>query len=464
MEQPPDVGRCELAVDDATRVLHRSKRSAKVPSSASFPNNHPAGRSVRGSTFDFLRRRTLPISQAPAADLRAGQNRPRAGAPPSMRLLSVTLVLLSALPAGAFMPGEVVRLTRGEMLQFQSRDLLSAAKGQEFPVLQHDAARRLVQVPFVKPDGTTIVVTLPADALEAVPRDGWQDLLAGLEAFRDQRVDVAQQLVARAAKDEKWKALATAVASRLQAALTTRSAAALQTLRDAAVQLDKLGHQSLALALEEGTDRLGGPSAPSAKTNREDLKERAATSARAVARTRQAFAMRCLTNAEQEIHAGLEAEPARPELKVFQDRVKKELEEAAGKYADADRMRQFAEGMPHALTALEMGLKLCHDHPQLLALKKELAAAFEEKTAPPVNAAFLAAVGGGDARILAEGHRLYTNRCTECHDLELLDSRSVTGWQKAIAGMARRAGVNGEQQARMLDYITAAQKVVEKQP
>jgi hypothetical protein len=46
----------------------------------------------------------------------------------------------------------------------------------------------------------------------------------------------------------------------------------------------------------------------------------------------------------------------------------------------------------------------------------------------------------------------------------LIDSRTVSSWQKAIAGMARRAGVNADQQARMLDYITAAQKVVEKQP
>jgi hypothetical protein len=228
--------------------------------------------------------------------------------------------------------------------------------------------------------------------------------------------------------------------------------------------LETVGHQSLALALDEGTDRLGGPTAPPSKVNREELKKKVAISTRAVARTRQAVAMRCMYNADQEIKAGLQAEPARPELKAFQGRVQKDLEEALGKCEDADRMRKVAKGTPHALTALDMGLKLCVDLPQLIALKKELSSAFEEKTSPPVTPAFLAAAGGGDAKILAEGHNLYTNRCTECHDLELITSRTVSSWQKAVAGMARRAGVNADQQQRILDYIAAAQKVVEKMP
>jgi hypothetical protein len=120
--------------------------------------------------------------------------------------------------------------------------------------------------------------------------------------------------------------------------------------------------------------------------------------------------------------------------------------------------------MPHALTALDMGLKLCVDHPKLIALRKEMSSAFEEKTSPPVTAAFLTAAGGGDAKALAEGHNLYSNRCTQCHDLELIDSRTVSSWERTVAGMARRAGVNAEQQQRILDYITAAQKVVEKMP
>jgi hypothetical protein len=379
-------------------------------------------------------------------------------------LPTAALLLLLALSAGAFAPGDTVRVTRGGMLQFQGKDLVGSAKGQEFVVLQQDATRGLVFVPFVKADGTMVAVTIPPDSLEALPRDGWGELLAGVEAFRDGRVDAARQFIARAAQDEKWRALATALAQRIQAAATTRSVSALQTLRETAVQLEKLGHQSLALALDEGTDRLGGATAPLSKANRDDLKKRVATSTRAVARARQAIAMRCLNNAAQEIAAGLEAEPGRPELKVFQPRVQKDLEEATQKYTDADRMRRAFKGTPHALTALDMGLKICVDHPQLLALKKEMSSAFEERTSPPVNASFLAAAGGGDAQALAEGHGLYTNRCTECHDLELVDSRTVSSWQKTIASMSRRAGVNADQQARILDYITAAIKVVEKMP
>ena len=120
--------------------------------------------------------------------------------------------------------------------------------------------------------------------------------------------------------------------------------------------------------------------------------------------------------------------------------------------------------MPHALTALEMGLKLCADHPQLLALKKEMSGAFEERTSPPVTPAFLTAAGGGDAKALAEGHSLYTNRCTECHDLELIDSRTMSSWEKMVGSMSRRAGLDGAQQAQILAYITAAQKVVESKP
>lgn len=376
---------------------------------------------------------------------------------------SVIFILLAGF-ASAFTAGELVRTTRGEMLQFQGKDYVSAAKGQEFPVLQHDAIRGIVYVPFIKPDGTTLAVTVPQSALEAAPRDGWMDLLGGVEAFRDGRGEAARQLLARAGQDERYKPLSLALAPRLQAALATKSPAALQTLRETAAQLEKLGHPSLALALDEGTDRLGGNAAPPPKVDRADLRKHVATSTRALARARQAVALRCLVNADEEIRAGLAAEPARPELKALQSRVQKDLEEAAQKCADADRMRKFHRGTPHALTALNMGLKLCVDLPQLIALKKEMSGAFEKKTAPPVNTAFLSAAGGGDARSLTEGHRLYTIRCTECHELELLDSRGVSGWQKAIAGMARRANLTTEQQARILDYLTAAQKVSEKQP
>ena len=53
--------------------------------------------------------------------------------------------------------------------------------------------------------------------------------------------------------------------------------------------------------------------------------------------------------------------------------------------------------------------------------------------------------------------RLYTTRCTECHDLELLTSRSFDGWQKMVGSMGRRAHLDNSEEARILDYIAVAQ-------
>ena len=58
---------------------------------------------------------------------------------------------------------------------------------------------------------------------------------------------------------------------------------------------------------------------------------------------------------------------------------------------------------------------------------------------------------------LEEGRRLSTVRCTQCHDLELLDLRSMSGWGKAVTGMAGRARLDDKQKTRILDYIAVAQ-------
>ena len=378
------------------------------------------------------------------------------------------------LAAASFARGETVRLIRSEMLLFKGENFLGAPKGQEFPVLQHDAGKRLVYVAFFKADGTLIAVTLPADALEASPPDGWRDLLRGVESFRDQRFDEARQLLARAAQDPQQKALAATIAARANAAATMAAQArggsgrpafisALQGLRDTAEQLSKLGQLCLALPLDEGGDRLaaGLEGAPASKLDRDDLTKRVTISSRAVPRARQAVALHRLNEAAKIIAEGLQAEPARPELKALQGPVQKDLDEATSRYQDADKMRHFNKGEVHALTAIEHGLKLCADHPQLIALKKEMSSAFEERTSPPVTPAFLAAAKvSTPASALTEGHKLYTTRCTECHDLELIDSRGMSGWQKAVAGMSRRANLNDAQQARILDYLAAAQNSV----
>jgi hypothetical protein len=392
----------------------------------------------------------------------------------------------------AFAPGDSVRLTRSETLLFKGQNLVGAPKGQEFVVLKPDFAQGVVYVSFVKEDGTLIAATLPGDALESAPPNGWTDLVQGLEAFREQRYEDARRLLVRASQDAQYRSLAAPVAARVNGALGAwasarstdpgRAAAAkpaflttMLSLRETAEQLSKLGYYCLALPMDEGADRLGAqifgnpPAAPlqgaspasgatpPSKLDREDLVKRVTISDRAAARSRQAVALHRLIEASKCIEEGLAVEPARPDLKALKASIKKDIEEADDHYQAANSMRRHVGGAVHALTALEMGLKVCADHPGLRELKKDMQEAFEERTSPPVTPAFLAAAKVQTSpQALTEGHKLYTTRCTECHDLDLVDSRSNSGWQKIVGTMSRRAHLNDDQQARILEYLAAA--------
>ena len=397
------------------------------------------------------------------------------------------------LAAGGFSPGDMVRLTRSETLMLQGKIFAPAPKGQDFSVLQVDNAQGLVYVSYHKDDGSVVAPTLPAEALQPSPPDPWLDLLRGIESFRDQRYDDTKRLLARAAEDQQYKALAAALSGRITGALAAgqqaRSGApaarqafatTFQGLRDTAEQLTKLGFLCLALPLDEGADRLGAwvlgvpvpagqkpdptalTSVAPSKLNRDDVTKRVSVSSVMAARARQAVALHKLMEASKLLNEGLKAEPARPDLKALDAKVEKDIDEADQRYKAADEMRRHFKGTVHALTAIEMGLKVCTDHKKLRELRQEMNAAFEERTSPPVTPEFLAtAKVGTPAKVLEEGRELYTKRCAECHDLELVDSRTVSSWQKAIAGMAGRAHVNEAQQARMLDYLTAALVVVD---
>jgi cytochrome c5 len=120
-------------------------------------------------------------------------------------------------------------------------------------------------------------------------------------------------------------------------------------------------------------------------------------------------------------------------------------------------MRQIPKGEVHALTALLMGMKLAVDHPGLIALKEKMLGALEAKTSPQVTPALLsAAKSSAPIPVLEEGRKLYTTRCAECHDLEMVDSRSVSGWEKMVGSMSGRAHLNSEQQSRIVQYLTVA--------
>jgi hypothetical protein len=382
---------------------------------------------------------------------------------------------------GGFGLGDVVRLNRSETLLFKGENYKPAPKNQEFTVLKQDSVQKLVYVAYYKEDGSAIAVSLPSDSLEAVPADGWSEVVRGMEAFREQRYDEARRALSAAAQDAAQKNLVAALQPRLQGALTAAGLAMngkpqaflnmVPSLREFAVQIDKSGYASLALAMEEGVDRLGAKVltanpgvvtalAPS-RLDREDLKNRGTAALQAVNLCRQLAALHRMQEAKRWLEAGLKLEPARPDLKALQVRVERDLADAEDDFKAANSMRKHVGGAVHALSALDHGLKKCADHPQLQALKKEMEAAFEERTSPQVTSAMVAASGGNSSKpLLEEGRKIYTTRCTECHDLELLDSRSMDGWSRAVSSMGRRAHLDEAQVGRILEYLTAAQRTL----
>lgn len=357
---------------------------------------------------------------------------------------------------------------------FEGKNFVGAPKGQDFSLLKHDAVQKRVFVSYLKDDGTLVAVTLPDDAVELSPPSASQDLLRGAEAYRDQRYDESKRLLQRAAADKQYAAIASTITARINGALAAAAQAragspagkqafttALQALRDTAEQLNKAGHASLALAIDQGTDRIGG-SVSSSKLDRADLVRRGAISQRSVMRARQSLALKRCIDASKAIEEGLQADPANAELKAFQPQAQRHIDDAEDLYKTANKMRRFEGGVIHALSAIDDGIKLCSDHMKLRELRKELGSAFEERTSPPVTPAFLAAAKVSTPRkALEDGRHLYTNRCTECHDLDMLDSRSRTSWESIVSGMSRRAGLSPEEKSRIMDYITAAQAVVE---
>jgi hypothetical protein len=396
--------------------------------------------------------------------LRGARNETNAAHPArTMNLRPAFVFLLLAVPlraAPGIAAGDLVRLTKSESLMFQGKELTSVGKGGEFAVLKHDSIKRVLFLEYYKDDGTLIAVTAPAEAFESCPPQPWVDLLKGVEAFRDLRADDARRLLARAAQDEQQRVIATALAPKISAAFAGGNAVVLQGLREAAAQLAQAGQLSLALALDMGVDRFGG--APPSKLDRTDLAKRVIVSSRALGRARQAAGVRKLVAAKKLIDEGLQAEPGRSDLKALAEKLDKEIAEADEHHKNANRMRQVPKGTVHALTAIEMGLKVCVDHPRLRALKGEMQSAFEERTSPPVTPALLALAGSSASKdALTEGHKLYTTRCAECHDLELLDSRSMTAWRQIVGGMSGRAKITNAQQERILDYIAVAQRTLD---
>jgi hypothetical protein len=177
---------------------------------------------------------------------------------------SIAWAFLNAAQAGvSFAKGDLVRTQRGEMLQFKGEDLVPAGKGQEFTVLAHESVRGVVYVGYTKEDGTLIAASLPAEIVTPAPRDGWQDLFQGMEAFREQRYEEAKKLLGKASQDSQHRVLASGLALRVNALLTAAGQAlsadpdrksagariflnAFQGMRELSGQLSQAKHYSLA--------------------------------------------------------------------------------------------------------------------------------------------------------------------------------------------------------------------------
>lgn len=406
--------------------------------------------------------------------------------------------------APVFGGGDLVRLVRKETLQFRGEPFLAAPKGQEFSVFKHEPGKGVVFLAFVQKEGEVIAVTLPEDALELVPPDGWAFLLKGSQAFREQRFDDSKRLLAKASQDVSYRELAASVLARIdalansavqvlqvdgdqslkaapelfvqkQAAVQKNFLDAVTNAREMSLALYSRGFSSLAFAVDEGTERLAArvragktgdapkPEIPPARVPREELSAKARQAAFAVVRCRQAMAVRRMVEASSYIDEGLRAEPARPELKAMQSKVQEEIRDAEDRYNAAQSNRK--RNLPQALLALERGLKTCADLPALLSLREELSGALEEKTAPPVTPAFLSAAKTSTAAaVLEQGRTLYVSRCNQCHDLEMLDSRSPSAWKSEVSSMARRAKIDDAQQSLIMQYLTAAHVVAGEAP
>jgi hypothetical protein len=418
----------------------------------------------------------------------------------------VAILVGLAFPAShvfAFSPGDLLRTTKKETLHFLGEPFLAAPKGQEFILLEHAPAQKTVSLAFIQKEGGLIAVTLPDSSVEAVPLEGWGSLLRGVQLFHDLRFEDAKKLLVQGASDAAVRPLANrliastdalfqaavpvhqilaqsrsgagaspeAIRPRLEPAQTA-FVGAMRKMHELVAELDKQGQTSLAFFLDEGSQRLAlrlipqgfpanGAEIPQPPYSRPDLAARASKSAFSAVRCRQAVAVRRMVEAAQYVEEGLKVEPARPDLLKMQGKIQEDIRDAEGRADAAEENRK--RNLGQALLALERGLKYCADHPRLVKLREDMSGVLEQKTSPKVTPEFMAAAGASsNAKALEEGHRLYTTRCSQCHELEMLDSRSLSGWKNEVAGMAGRAKINAAQQSSILEYIAAALVAIKK--
>ena len=78
---------------------------------------------------------------------------------------------------------------------------------------------------------------------------------------------------------------------------------------------------------------------------------------------------------------------------------------------------------------------------------------------PPVPDAVMAAESRVKLETLKQGHAVYMNQCTRCHDAWLPEEISGKDWHVVVPGMAWNASISGADEEAVLAYILAARQV-----
>ena len=61
---------------------------------------------------------------------------------------------------------------------------------------------------------------------------------------------------------------------------------------------------------------------------------------------------------------------------------------------------------------------------------------------------------------LTEGHRIYTNECTNCHGIKSVKSEPESEWISIIDRMAPKANLNPDQKKKVLEYVLSSRAFV----
>lgn len=85
-----------------------------------------------------------------------------------------------------------------------------------------------------------------------------------------------------------------------------------------------------------------------------------------------------------------------------------------------------------------------------------------QPAAPVVNQAIVAEglKHGATLNELQNGRRLLAMRCTNCHSLEPISSRTPSEWREVVADMSERSGLTPKEIDEITNYLIAARESI----